>query len=351
MGQPSRSLRSFAIQASLLALTFGLLSWTVWANRGQIREVIARSPDGRMFALGYGFSLAATLLTFVRWYFLVRALRLPFSIRDALRLGFIGLIFNVVVPGAVGGDVAKAAFLCREQARKTLAVASVLLDRVVGLLGLFLLASVAGAMGWSIATALVRRLIVIVWGAAALGLLGLIVAFSPAVFARLARLVARWRRLEVMTIELQAMASAYRARPGAVVGGVVLSIGTHALNVLAFYAVGLALFPRVPTLGQHMLIVPLVFVTTAVPLPFGALGLGEAVSGQLFRLIGHEGGAITMMGFRVLQYGLLAVAVVVYLLNPSQVRSIAATAGTRPATASEPEAALVDSQDTTAPAA
>jgi hypothetical protein len=54
-----------------------------------------------------------------------------------------------VIPGAVGGDVIKAAYLCRMQPdRKPQAVASMVLDRILGLLGLFLLAGIAGAASW-----------------------------------------------------------------------------------------------------------------------------------------------------------------------------------------------------------
>ena len=63
---------------------------------------------------------------------------------------------------------------------------------------------------------------------------------------------------------------------------------------LAFFLVGRALFGAVPSLFDHFVIVPLVLFTTAVPLPFGALGLTEGVSGRLFDLVNHPGGAVAM---------------------------------------------------------
>src|SRR5258708_2085505 len=107
MAQTRRSLRSTAIRMALLAFTLGLFAWTIATNLPQIREVIGRGPNRRMFTLGFGIAVSAALLTFIRWYFLVRALRLPFSVWDAIRLGFLGIVFNLVVPGAVGGDVVK----------------------------------------------------------------------------------------------------------------------------------------------------------------------------------------------------------------------------------------------------
>src|SRR5262249_43203441 len=96
------------------------------------------------------FGFAAILLTFVRWYYLVRAQDLPFTIPDALRLGFIGFFFNSVMPGSVGGDVIKAAFLAREKRdRKTIAVATVIMDRIIALWALVWFVAISGAIFWA----------------------------------------------------------------------------------------------------------------------------------------------------------------------------------------------------------
>ncbi len=125
------------VNALLVLAAFALLAWAVWGNRDQIRRVLDERPNGWLFVLALGFYLTAMVLTFVRWFFLVRALELPFRFRDALRLGFIGSVFNLVIPGAVGGDLIKAAFLAREQERRTQAIASMVIDRLLGLLGLY----------------------------------------------------------------------------------------------------------------------------------------------------------------------------------------------------------------------
>src|SRR5262249_54266655 len=86
----------------------------------------------------------------VRWYVLVRAQGLPFRLSDAVRLGLAGFFFNTFLPGSVGGDVVKAAFLAREQNRRTVAVATVLMDRVIGLWGLFWFVALLGGAFWAL---------------------------------------------------------------------------------------------------------------------------------------------------------------------------------------------------------
>ena len=123
------------------------------------------------------------------------------------------------------------------------------------------------------------------------------------------------------------MSATYRRRLGLVAGCLLSASLTHGLFVVAFYAVSRALFRNgLPSFADHLLMVPLTLFTTAVPLPFGALGLTENISARLFDLVGHPGGALAMMGFRVLMYGGGLLSLSVYLANLRQVRSLTATA-------------------------
>ena len=58
-----------------------------------------------------------------------------------------------MIPGAVGGDLIKAAYLVRMRIRRTQAIASMVIDRILGLLALFMLAAIAGGFAWRMARA------------------------------------------------------------------------------------------------------------------------------------------------------------------------------------------------------
>jgi uncharacterized membrane protein YbhN (UPF0104 family) len=315
--------RGFLVNAALMAVAFGLLGWTLWSNRAQIDQVVKTRPDLRMFGLAAGIYLAALLLTFLRWFALVRALEVPFRLRDAVWLGFIGNVFNLVIPGAVGGDLIKAVFLLKMCERKALAVGSMVIDRLLGLLGLFVLASIGGAVAWPGARPEVRTLILLAWAAAAAGAVGLAVLFTPALYGPLLKLFAGKGKVEDLLRELVAMAASYRRRPDVIVGALALACLSHGLFVMAFTVVDNALYPNsAPSVGRHYVIVPLALFTTAVPLPFGALGLTEKASEGLFDLVGFGGGAVAMMGFRVLMYFGGVVSLAVYLASARQVRAL-----------------------------
>jgi glycosyltransferase 2 family protein len=326
--EPPSSRRQWLVAAVKMLVAFGLLALVIVLNREQIREVLTRKLDLRFFLIGFVLYLSGMMLAFVRWAFYVRALNVPFRIRDGLRLGFVANLFNFVVPGGpVGGDVVRAAFLCREQAAwKTRSIASVVLDRLVGLLGLFLLACVAGTVAWHRLDRPVRRLVIVAWVVSLVVVTLLAIGFSPALYRPLSRRFAGRKRLARRLNELVATGTLYRERLGIVLLGLAMAMTTHSLIILSFYAASRALFPAIPSLAEHFTIVPLILVTTAVPLPFGALGLSEGISAHLFGLAAYPGGAVAMMGFRVVQYATAVISACVYATNRQQVRTLTRTA-------------------------
>jgi uncharacterized protein (TIRG00374 family) len=329
MTKPAKHpIRSLLINALLMTLAFALLGGVIWSNRGQIREVLHRSLDGRLLLIAFALYVVGMILTFVRWYLLARVVEPRFRLAVALLLGFIGNLFNLVIPGAVGGDFVKAAYLVRMQVKKTQAIASMVIDRILGLLGLFLLAGVAGAVAWPVASENVHRLTLVVWGAVALGFVGLTLIFTQGLSRSFPGLLAGHGKVATILRELNVMSSTYRSRLGVVAGALALAAGSHSMSVVAFFLVSRTLYPYMTTtLGQHFLMVPLTLFTMAVPLPFGALGLSETVGQELFKLVNHPGGALAMIGFRVLMYGGGLVCAGVYLANLRQVRGLTADAG------------------------
>jgi glycosyltransferase 2 family protein len=316
-----------AVNLALVVIAFGLLGLVIWQNRAMIRAVLSKPLDLKLLALAFAIYLVGMFGTFVRWFFLVRVIEPTFKFSATVLLGLIGMVFNLVIPGAVGGDLIKAAYLARMRIRKTQAIASMVIDRIVGLLGLFILAAIAGAFAWGLATTDVRRLIMAAWFATGAGVLVLTVIFSQVLTRMFPGLTRGQSRLSLIVAELREMSTTYRGRLGVVVGAAAISVCTHGLNVVAFYLVGRMLFPAMPTtLVQHFLLVPLTLFTMAVPLPFGALGLSEGVGQQLFKLVGHPSGALAMMGFRILMYGGAGIGACVYLWNLKEVRALTASA-------------------------
>jgi hypothetical protein len=308
-------------------LGLAVLAFVVARNwRGQggapgIADVLAGPINAGPLGLAAGLLAAAVLLTFVRWYVLAQALDLPLPPHEALRLGLIGYFFNTLLPGSIGGDLVKAAALVRTQERRTRAVSSVIIDRLVGLMGLVVLAAASGPVfRWAggsdlaaqPAVAAIARMAVwtLVGSAAVWLLLGLLPEWRAQRFAgRLTRIP----RLGGVLAEFWQAIWLYRQRPGAVAVALGLAVVNNALNVLAFHT-AVRVFAgesaELPTLAEDFVLVPVGLVVKALfPAPGGAGG-GEYGYGKLYQLAGRPAalGVLGSLAFLILSAGLGAVA-------------------------------------------
>jgi hypothetical protein len=104
-----------------------------------VRSVV-RGIDTATALLALLVFAPATLIQAVRliWMLGIQGVRLSYW--NSLKLTFSGNFFNFALPGTTGGDLVKAYYLTRFTHQKTEAVTTVFLDRVVGLLGLVILA-------------------------------------------------------------------------------------------------------------------------------------------------------------------------------------------------------------------
>src|SRR5438552_2606151 len=104
-----------------LGVLFLVVYWNWESSDGQdgLREVWHRPIDGTFLLLAFALHVAGLTATMLRWYLLVRAVDLPFTIFGALKFGTLGLLCNAFLPGAVGGDLVRATAIARGQSRRT----------------------------------------------------------------------------------------------------------------------------------------------------------------------------------------------------------------------------------------
>jgi uncharacterized membrane protein YbhN (UPF0104 family) len=281
------------------------------------RHVVQRQPIHAGFLLAGLLLLgAATALTLFRWYILVRALDLPLSLRAAFRLGTIGVFFSIFLPGSVGGDVVKAAALARGQTRRTAAVATVIMDRLIALWALVWFVAVLGGIFW--VSGLLAGPAAVAAGFI-VAVAAVIVAASVAVWVvmdflpdhRAERFAGRLTKLPVVgrtAAEFWRSAWIYRRREKSVALVMLLSWVGQVGFVAAFYCSARALWSPdlgpMPSLLQHFLLVPLgLVVQTLVPTPGGAGG-GEWGFGALYLLFcaAETNGVLASLVKRMLEW-------------------------------------------------
>lgn len=319
-------------------LAFGLLGYVIWAywnppggnGLGDLwqRHVVEGQPIHAWFLVGaLAVYTVALFITLFRWYILVRAQDLPFRLGDAIRIGLIGFFYNTFLPGSVGGDIVKAAALAREQSRRTVAVATVLMDRLIALWGLVWYVAVLGSVFWlgglldgegaaPSRTVVFAALVIVAVTAIGWLLLGLLPQHRADRFAgRLSRLP----KVGGSAAEFWRAVWMYRCRQKSVIVAMGISFVSFTGFILAFYwcvrsvwdpAPGMTL----PTLAEHFLIVPMGLVIMAIPGAPGGIGIGEAGFGGLYLWFGYKAtSAYAILGTLVQRVVVWSLALVCYL--------------------------------------
>jgi len=297
------NLLKYLLAAGLLALVIAL-NWGSPGSNGLNdvwhRHVIEGQPVAWAF-LGACVAIyaVAALITMLRWYLLVRAQDLSLSLPQGLRLGMVGAFYNAFLPGSVGGDIVKAAALARTQSRRTVAVATVIMDRVIALWGLVWFVALLGGSFWLLGyldgvEAFKCKVIVAAAAAAVVVSLTawLLLGLLPQRRAdRFASRLSLLPRVGASAAEMWRAVWMYRCRQKVVFQVLALSWVGHVGFVLTFYCAAHALWDgtppgAIPTLAEHFLLVPIGLVVQAViPLP-GGVGIGELGFGALYQLLG-----------------------------------------------------------------
>lgn len=124
------------------------LAYLILSGRLSLEGVRIRSGGAPWLLLSGLFIGLLMLLSFVRYYLLLFALNFRFRFVEVVRICMIGAFFNTFMLGGVGGDVVKLAYVARSHGRRAAAVASVMVDRVMGLMGLMSLGGGAMLLGY-----------------------------------------------------------------------------------------------------------------------------------------------------------------------------------------------------------
>lgn len=315
MGEPTKS-RSGLIKGLLkYLLAVVLLVFVVSMNWTALNNLFSREPHFLPWILAGLIAVGCTAFQYYRWYLLVRAVGLPFTVQNAFRLGLVGTFYNTFLPGSVGGDIVKAIFIAQgHPTRRPTAVATVVADRMVGLFGLILFAAAVGGGCWAggndkiIENSKLQTIIIVCITLASIAVVSYVgLGFiSNQAADRFAARLHRIRKVGPTLAELWFTARTYRERPGTIITVVLMSAVVHTGFVLMFHLC-VQVFPPenlalLGTLPEHFVIAPIGYIVQAlIPVP-GGLGGGELTFGGLYNLIRPGGGeAVGLAGRLVMR--------------------------------------------------
>ncbi len=267
-----------------------LLLWLVLTKVDFMGIVVRlRTANMRWLVPSLLIGPAVIVLSALRWRVLSLGL---IGFGEAVRYTWIGLFFGCIMPGFVGGDVAKGVSLAAKTkgARDSRLPVSIFMDKLVGfwilLLGFSLVALALLASEPQLLAGL-RRGLWAAGGATALGLAAGITICHPrgaAFFAALAtRLPTGW--LRGMAARVLTAFGAYTGRGRVLVLAALLSVVIHALNAFSFWLVMRSL--AIPaSIWFAAVFYPMLSVLLALPVSVSGVGVRDVFAASMFTAFG-----------------------------------------------------------------
>lgn len=244
------------------AVSLCLAGWLLTrVDAGSLLPVLEAIPPSFWIA-ALAFHLLSQAASAARWAVISRALGFRGPLATFLAYYFTGMFFNLFLPSGIGGDVVKAVLMGKDSEKKTAAAMSVLLDRLSGLLAMFMMGAIAALISPASAKTPLRP-ILLASGAMSLGVLILTPALHavtrttlPTLHERMAPLVTLWKEPRLLA--------------GATALSILLQIaGTGVLPILAS-GMGMDL----PILVYYA-IFPFIAVMTVLPISLNGIGVRE----------------------------------------------------------------------------
>ena len=244
----------------------------------------------------------------VRWRMILHAQGLMLGFWRTGSIFLIGHFFNAFMLGATGGDVVKALYAAHEtHHKKAEAVSTVLVDRLIGLMGLLLLALAMMALFAGRVMADERlRWFAQVTALLVAGTVGVTVAMIWPGWTR--RMPGLWQwtnRLPKIDV-LRRMLDAYRkvaTKPDLLFKTIFLSLAVHILVIIGILCVARGLdIHTVNGLPDYLLCLPVINTVSAMPISISGLGVREAMYAEMFRPVGvpeSQAVALSLLGFLV----------------------------------------------------
>lgn len=270
------------VTAVLVAFVLSRVDWS------EFRSVVGEVRPG-LLLLGYALNLVMVALNTWRWQVLVRPLRAVVSLWTLGSYYFVCMFFNNFMPTSIGGDVMRVLDLARHTKDRSSAMASIMVERLLGLYALLPIGLVAFVL---LDPELPERRWFLVAEA------GMAAAFLFGTLAIRRRTI---RRIEPLLRPLAPMLEkfdakrkagrlydcldAYKDRKGPVIAALLLSVLSRAVWVYGCWvlaeSVGIDLRP-----AHFFLIMPLVEVGRMLPISLAGIGIREGVMLLLLRLFG-----------------------------------------------------------------
>ena len=280
-----------------ISVTCVLLYWVLRSmNLDQAGHRLAEAHPSYLLAT-LGLIWFGHFLCVIRWDILLRIFGIPLPLRQLVRIYGIGMFFNLVLPGLVGGDLVKGYLAGRDGRRPySLSFASVFLDRDLGFVAMVLQAVVAAAL--FPVTVQGYNLLLVFLGLLGICILANLILFHPLAH-RMLQMAFSAGRFPAFAKKLESLSQAFHEvmqSPARLAIALFISLVNQFLMVVSGWFIARALDINAPFF-YFMVFIPATAVITMIPISINGVGLREFAFMRFFASIGVSQEQGALLGF------------------------------------------------------
>lgn len=300
--------RDILIQILKFVFAFGLIGLLIYHGQldlSLLKELLAPQYSILLLALA---GVSIVILNY-RWLLLMQERGLDTNFQKSFPVYLIGIFFNYALPGSVGGDVVKAYYVAQDfRPRRADAVATVLVDRILGLYSMLIisLAVILANLGFVMSE---PKLVAVSLTVGAFFLL-VTLFFCVALSRWLRDLVGFETFLEKMPLgdklnKAYLLIHAYRDHLGVLYKSLLLSVVSQVVTIIFMYVVGQAIGEGHIGWSTYFFAVPIGFIASAIPLAPAGIGVGQMAFLFLFQVFSGEQTPLGQTAITAFQIALL----------------------------------------------
>lgn len=262
-----------------------------------------RRADVALVALTLIAVLADRALMGMRWMKLVEALGVQAARSKLVKIFFLSTFFGSFLPSGVGGEAVRAISFSRLTSKGIESVASVVVDRLIGLLSMLLTGLLSLTVFYRVYPHPALLAVVLASSVALLAVLAS--ALARPVHAKILERLgpAKGRFAEWVRKGVEAMAQ-YRGKPGVLGLVLAISIGVQLLRVLQAYLLSEAMDLSTPAV-YFLCFIPPILVVTMLPISVGGWGTANLAYVALFSQVGMDPDGAFVLSILILGLGVI----------------------------------------------
>jgi uncharacterized protein (TIRG00374 family) len=280
-----------------ISITLALLIFLFRKTDFATLSEVVKGADTLKMCVALFLFFFLNLLILLRWHLLLKGLAINVKMGRLFLSYFSALFFNLVLPSTIGGDAVRTLDIAHHaKVHSSWILATVVLDRVAGFIGLISVLIVALIFGYGVLNDVSILYVALILFLAVIFLTGVMFSenFFHSVFSFLP-----FKKLKDYLYKIHEATSSYKQKKEILLWAWFLSVLAHVGLSFVYYITALALGIHLK-LVYFIIFVPVITAFSALPLSVGGLGLRDSASIFVFAKVGlmaEKAFALSLLNF------------------------------------------------------